>query len=299
MDFPAPLPVPEIEITEPLLSRAGVRLLVRREDLNHPEISGNKYWKLKYNLQEAAKRGFSTILTFGGAYSNHIAATAAACKLCGFKSIGIIRGEDADPENPTLATARKNGMLMQKVSRAAYRLKTTEAFADSLCREFGDFYMVPEGGTNGLAIAGAKEMVLGINSAFDYLCLPVGTGGTIAGCIQALEGRKHVLGFAALKGDFLAGEVKQLHEIWKLPLYNNWHIEGGYHCGGYGKVTLELTGFMAQFERAHGVPLDHVYTGKMMLGIYKMIEKGFFSKGTTVLALHTGGLQGRKMTHLR
>lgn len=295
MDFPTPLTVPEIEIKEPILDKAGVQLVIRREDQNHPQISGNKFWKLKYNLIEAAERGYSTILTFGGAFSNHIAATAAACKLCGFHSIGIIRGEDADLNNPTLATAQQNGMLIRRVSRADYRLKITDSFITHLSSQFGNFYLIPEGGTNLLAIKGAEEMTSQIRTGFDYLCLPVGTGGTVTGCIQALRGQKDILGFSALKGSFMATEVSDLHDRWQLKPYDNWRILNEYHCGGYGKVTPELINFIRQFEKLHSVPLDQVYMGKMMLGLYKTIQQGVFNRGETIMALHTGGLQGRKI----
>ena len=293
MNFPAPLPVPEIEINDPVLDKAGMRLTIRREDLNHPEFPGNKFWKLKYNLLEANKAGHTTILTFGGAYSNHIAATAAACKINGFKSIGIIRGEDADLTNPTLSLARKNGMFIHPISRSDYRLKSANEFLQALKRRFGDCYIIPEGGTNRLAIEGIKEMVKFFRTRFNILALPVGTGGTIAGCIQALQGESSVMGFSVLKGSFLTGDVEGLLEKQGLPQHQNWRIVNDYHCGGYGKVSTELMSFIRWFEKQHGIPLDQVYTGKMMFGLYDLIQKGFFSRGNSLMALHTGGLQGR------
>ena len=295
MNFPSPLPVPEIEINDHILDKAGLGLTIRREDLNHPELPGNKFWKLKYNLLEARKAGHTTILTFGGAFSNHIAATAAACKIGGFKSIGIIRGGDADLTNPTLSLARKNGMLIHRISRSTYRRKSSDEFLLELKNQFDKFYLIPEGGTNQLAIAGVKEMVRSFRTQFDILALPVGTGGTIAGCIQVLDGKAEILGFSVLKGSFLTGDVERLLEQQGAPRYQNWRIMNDYHCGGYGKVSSELMSFIRWFEEQHAIPLDQVYTGKMMFGLYDLIQNGFFSRGSRLIAIHTGGLQGRKI----
>lgn len=292
MYFPPPLPVPEIEISDPVLDKAEVRLTIRREDLNHPALPGNKFWKLKYNLLEAHKAGHTAILTFGGAFSNHIAATAAACKMGGFKSIGIIRGEDADITNPTLSLARKNGMLIHRINRSTYRDKHSAGFLLELKSRFGNFFVIPEGGTNLSAIAGVKEMVTSFRTRFDFLALPVGTGGTIVGCSQALKGESSILGFAALKGDFLEDEIRSLHNRLGLLAYSNWSVVNDYHFGGYGKTTAELLSFIKDFKASQKIPLDQVYTGKMVFGLFKMIEEGRFEKGSVIMAIHTGGLQG-------
>lgn len=286
---------PIIELKSALLVKSGLRILVKREDLNHVYASGNKWWKLKYNLEEATRTRRDALLTFGGAYSNHIYATAAAAKELGLKSIGIIRGEEVLPLNPTLAFAESCGMKLHFISREDYRHKTEEAFIQNLHNQFGDFYLIPEGGTNELAVKGVAEFgTILINELdFDYICLPVGTGGTMAGLVRGMNGRKNVLGFSVLKGGgFLNDEVKS----WAGNSFDNWSIVEDYHFGGYGKTTKELIDFIAEMENLHQLPLDQVYTAKMMFGIFDLVQKGFFKKGSTILALHTGGLQGRSFT---
>lgn len=286
-------PTPTIELKDSQLVRFGVRLLVKCEYLNHPFISGNKWWKLKYNLEDAVRLRHDTLLTFGGAYSNHIYATAAAARELGFKSIGIIRGEETRPMNHTLAFAESCGMKLQYVSREEYRNKTDEVFIQNLHNEFGDFYLIPEGGTNELAVRGVTEFGSGlINEAeFDYICLPVGTGGTMAGIVRGTNGSKNILGFSVLKGGgFLKEEVNR----WVGDSIDNWSIVEDYHFGGYAKTTSELINFMNNFEKQHQLPVDQVYTAKMMFGVSDLVQKGFFKRGSTILALHTGGLQGKK-----
>ena len=284
------LPTPIVELQSPLIQQAEIKLLIKREDQNHPFVSGNKWWKLKYNLETALKAGHDTLLTFGGAYSNHIYATAAAAHELGLKFIGIIRGEETLPLNSTLSFAKECGMELHYVSRGAYRHKTEPSFHTQLHGQFGDFYLIPEGGTNELAVKGCEEFARQlINEVdFDYLCLPVGTGGTIAGMIDGMNESKKIMGFPALKGaNFLEDEIRQYTSK------KNWQLVYDYHFGGYAKVTKELTEFMDQFEKQFNVPLDPTYTSKMMFGIMDLIKKNFFEAGSTILAVHTGGLQGR------
>lgn len=285
-------PTPIIELKSAVLAESGVRILIKREDLNHVYASGNKWWKLKYNLEEATRIGHDTILTFGGAYSNHIYATAAAAKEIGLKSIGIIRGEEVNALNHTLAFAQSCGMNLHFISREEYRNKTTDDFIQQLQNKFGDFYLIPEGGTNGLAVKGVAEFGTAlINEVdFDYFCLPVGTGGTMSGLVRGMNGSKNILGFSVLKGGrFLNHEVKK----WVGSSFDNWSIVEDYHFGGYAKTTDELIKFISEFEKQHQLPLDQVYSAKMMFGILDLIQKGYFKRGSTILALHTGGLQGR------
>jgi 1-aminocyclopropane-1-carboxylate deaminase len=285
-------PTPIVEIEEALFGRSGVRFLVKCEYQNHPFISGNKWWKLKYNLEESIRTRFDTLLTFGGAYSNHIYATAAAARELGLKSIGIIRGEQVRPLNQTLAFAESCGMKLHFVSREDYRLKTEGTFIKKLHHQFGAFYIIPEGGTNELAVKGVAEFgATLINEIdFDYLCLPIGTGGTMAGLVRGMNGRKNILGFSVLKGGgFLNDDIRK----WTNYSFENWSIVEDYHFGGYAKTPNELMKFMSEFEKQHQLPLDQVYTAKMMFGIMDLVQKGFFKKGSTILALHTGGLQGR------
>lgn len=267
----------------------GVELFVKREDNIHPFVSGNKYRKLKYNLIEAEKSGFKTLLTFGGAYSNHIAALASAGKALGFNSIGIIRGEELESKienNVTLSFAKKNGMQFKFVTREAYRNKTTKSFINDLKEEFGDFYLVPEGGTNALAIKGCEEILSDEDFSFDYICTAVGTGGTISGLINCSEPSQQVLGFPALKGDFLQQDIS------KFVSKTNWKLITDYHFGGYAKINAALVSFINDFKTDYKIPLDPIYTGKMMFGVFDLIDKGFFTKGSKILAIHTGGLQG-------
>ncbi|WP_445734927.1 1-aminocyclopropane-1-carboxylate deaminase/D-cysteine desulfhydrase [Mariniflexile sp.] len=267
----------------------GIELFVKREDKIHPFISGNKYRKLKYNLLEANKLGFKTVLTFGGAYSNHIAAVASAGQISGFKTIGIIRGnelKDSTNHNPTLSFAQQCGMQLKFVSREDYRDKTSTEFIEKLQAEFGDFYLIPEGGTNNLAIKGCEEILNADDKNFEYICCAVGTGGTISGLINCSKPSQQVLGFPALKGGFLQ------EDITKFATKNNWKLIADYHFGGYAKINTELVAFINQFKKDNNIPLDPIYTGKMMFGIFDLIEKGYFLKGTKILAIHTGGLQG-------
>lgn len=280
------------EIHDPILDKAEVRLLIKREDLNHPYVSGNKWWKLKYNLEEARRLNKQTILTFGGAYSNHIFATAAAAHELQFKSIGIIRGEETFPLNHTLAFAKGMGMQLHYVSRDQYRRKNQTEFIDQLKQQFNDVYLIPEGGTNELAVKGITEFSQTLGNDFDYLCCSVGTGGTLAGVIKGISNKK-ILGFSSLKGgDFLKSDVKQIVSATKS---SEWEIITDYHFGGYGKTTPALEEFTLDFERKNSVPLDPVYTAKMMAGIFDLASKSFFKKGSTLLALHSGGLQGKSI----
>lgn len=290
------------EIKNSLLDKAGVSLLIKREDMNHPFVSGNKWWKLKYNLEAAIKLEHKTLLTFGGAYSNHIYATAAAAYELGLKSIGIIRGEDVLPLNHTLKFAKEHGMDLHYVSREVYRTKTSSSFIENLHHQFGNFYLIPEGGTNKLAVHGCAEWgqtLLPIE--FDTLIFAVGTGGTMAGLIQSLGAQKQIIGVSTLKGDFLKNEVdtllvEQNPEVItkkKLSTLNrNWSVLTSYHHGGYGKTTEELMHFIETMKQNHNLPLDPVYTGKLLWAVMEEVKKGSFNRGSIILALHTGGMQG-------
>lgn len=262
---------------------------IKREDLIHPDISGNKYRKLKYNLIEAKNKNYDTLLTFGGAFSNHIAATAAVGNELGFKTIGIIRGDELKNkvnENPTLAFAKAIGMELYFVTREDYRIKDTPSFLSELKEKFGAFYLLPEGGTNALAVKGCQEILSTKDSIFDVICVSVGTGGTLAGIVNSSLPHQTVIGFSALKGDFLN------HEIKKWTRKTNWQITDKYAFGGYAKIDSVLIEFINTFKKETGIPLDPIYTGKMMYGIFRMIEEGKISKKSRILAIHTGGLQG-------
>lgn len=282
---------PELSINQSinLDLKFKVQLDVKREDLIHPMISGNKFRKLKYNLEEAKTQHINTLLTFGGAYSNHIAAVSAAGKAFGFNTIGIIRGEeliDKIDENPTLKFAEESGMHLKFVTREAYRNKTSQPFIDELKAEFGNFYLLPEGGTNVLAIKGCEEILTEQDKNYDYICCSVGTGGTVSGLINCSKPSQQILGFSALKGDFLKEDIsKFVHK-------RNWQLFMDYHFGGYAKINKELISFINEFKSNNHIPLDPIYTGKMMFGIFDLIHKGFFPNDSKILAIHTGGLQG-------
>jgi len=277
------------EIIWPGLAEKNIRLYLKREDLLHPWVSGNKFRKLKYNIEEAQIKGATTLLTFGGAFSNHISATAYAGYKHGLKTIGVIRGEELEgnwSDNPTLKQAYDHGMRFHFISRSRYREKDSLEFIASLESHLGPFYMVPEGGTNTLAVKGCTEILNPIDTGFDFVCTAVGTGGTIAGLSQGASPNQEVLGFPALKGDFLKQEIKALTPR------DNWALVTDYHFGGYAKMSKELVGFINDFKQVTGIPLDPVYTGKMMFGILDMISAARFSEGSRILAIHTGGLQG-------
>jgi 1-aminocyclopropane-1-carboxylate deaminase len=270
-------------------TRFGVELVLKREDAIHDFISGNKYRKLKYNLIEAQNQNQQTLTTFGGAFSNHIAAVASAGKEFGFNTIGIIRGEELAlkiSENSTLSFANDCGMQFKFVSREAYRNNTTEEFVNALKNEFGNFYLIPEGGTNDLAIKGCEEILTDDDVMFNSICCSVGTGGTIAGLINGSKANQKILGFPALKGDFLQKDIS------KFATKYNWELNTDYHFGGYAKINNELVEFINRFKLDYSIQLDPVYTGKMMYGIFDLIEKNYFPKGHKILAVHTGGLQG-------
>jgi len=291
------------EIKDDLITAKGLRLFIKREDVIHPFISGNKWRKLKYNLEEAKRLGHTKLLTFGGAYSNHIYAVAAAANEAGFDSIGIIRGEELEkkPLNQTLTFAKDQGMLLHFVDRASYREKKDSRFLNQLEDQFGNFYLIPEGGTNELAIKGTAEILNDTTDTFDYVTSSVGTGGTISGIITAAKPHQQVIGFSALKGEFLIEEVNKLLKNYgdlsgHQPLEKTaaWRLETTYHCGGYAKTPAYLMEFIAAFEQKHHTLLDPIYTGKMMYGLYDLIAKGAFKSNSSILAIHTGGLQGRK-----
>ncbi len=302
-------PLPLYSVNAPLqpiqdisTEAAGVKVYLKREDLIHPQISGNKWRKLLYNLLQAAGEGKDTLLTFGGAYSNHIYAVAAAGNYYGFNTIGIIRGEAYEPLNNTLTFARHCGMTLHYVDRTTYRQKQEPSFIAYLQNQFGIFFSIPEGGSNALAVKGCAEIVQDIPIDVDYICCACGTGGTIAGLIASAP-YTQVIGFSALKGgEFLYKDVEELLHAYsqidnaaeKFYLHaSNWQINLDYHFGGYAKINPDLIEFIQWFEQMHGVYIEQVYTGKMLYGLYDLLQKGYFEKGSTIVALHTGGLQGR------
>lgn len=278
------LSIPIIQI--PL--QKNIQLFLKREDLIHPQISGNKYWKLFYNinsyLDQNPENAF--IITFGGAFSNHIAATAALGKKYNLKTLGIIRGEELQgkwEENTTLKLAHHNGMDFRFVTREEYRDKDT--LTQILEKEFPDALIIPEGGTNEHAVEGIRFMLNEETKSFDYLCTAVGTGGTIAGISKFAEENEKVLGFKVVDDQSLYDKVLKLSDK------NNFELVEA-HDGKYGKITNENIRFINDFKDKFGIQLDPIYTGKMLRKLFEMIEENYFPEGSKILAFHTGGLQG-------
>jgi 1-aminocyclopropane-1-carboxylate deaminase len=280
-----------------LFNDLKLNFFVYRLDLAHLPIGGNKYFKLKYNLEQAKLLNFNTLLTFGGAYSNHIYAMAIAGKEFGFQTIGIIRGEETLPLNPTLAFAQNCGMKLHYLDRNTYRQKDNDLIINDLKEKFGDFYLIPEGGTNLWAVKGASEISQEIPLDFDYICTPCGTGGTLAGLVAGLKPSQTALGFSVLKAeDFLNEDVESLLADYQMltnqTIENkNYQILIDYHFGGYAKKTPILENFIQDFQNTYQIPLEWIYSGKMFYGIFTLIEQGFFPKGSSIVALHTGGVR--------
>jgi 1-aminocyclopropane-1-carboxylate deaminase len=283
------LPSPVEELHDALFAARGIRLYLKRDDLIHPEIPGNKWRKLKHNLTAAAALGQDTLLTFGGAYSNHIRATAAAGHYFGFSTIGVIRGEEHAPLNPSLAYAVSRGMQLAYLDRATYRRKTDAKVIEGLHDRFGDFYLLPEGGSNELAAHGCAEIPLEIDVDFDVICCPCGTGGTLAGITAGLRPGQRAIGFSALKGgQFLEAKVDELQRRVIGLASDNWTIECGFHFGGFARKTPELEAFIDAFKQRHGLALDWVYVAKMMYGVFTLVESGAFKPGTSIVVVVTG-----------
>lgn len=275
------------------IERAAVRLYIKRDDLIHPTVSGNKWRKLKYNLLEAKTNGEKAVLTFGGAYSNHLYATAAAGNALGLKTIGIVRGLEPETRgNATLQFCREQGMVLHFITREEYRQRNSGDYLKRVSEQFGNPYLIPEGGTTALALKGVAEMVYEVRDQLDtmpdFFATAAGTGGTAAGILST---GVDALAFSALKGgDFLAEDIQQLLHECQQP--GNLTLLTDYHFGGYAKWNDELLAFMQDFRAEFAIRLEQVYTAKMFYGLFDLIKKGYFKAGTMIVAVHTGGLQG-------
>lgn len=281
-----------IRVNSPVLQDAQVALWVQREDAIHERLAGNKWRKLKYNVLDALKAKKTRLVTFGGAYSNHIAATAEAGAIFGLSTIGIIRGE-RDLSNPTLQKAASLGMQLQYVSRAAYRDKNQ--LIQELQLESTDSMIIPEGGTNLRALPGCAEIVRSspLAQQVDYWCVACGTGGTAAGMITALDAKQKLIGFSVLKGNWMEAEIQKCLSLQgDAKKRHKWSVNNEYHFGGYAKFDQRLIDFMNNFKKNQDIPLDPIYTGKLLFGIYDLVAKGYFKPGARIVAIHTGGLQG-------
>ncbi len=287
-----PSTIPIQSLNHPLLASKNIKLAIMRLDLVHPGVSGNKFFKLKYNLEKARKEGKDTLLTFGGAFSNHIFATAEAAKAEGLRSIGIIRGERTESLNPTLSHAESLGMKLHFVDRETYRMKAEASFINQLKDLFGDFYLIPEGGTNKLAIRGTQEIIGENESQFSHFVVSIGTGGTFVGLAASISPNQKLIGFSSLKGEFIHSEIEKLLSDQPMLSEGRYEVNSEYHFGGYGKYKQDLIEFIREFYQNFGIVLDPIYTGKMAFGTWDLIKKDFFEPESKILMIHTGGLQG-------
>jgi 1-aminocyclopropane-1-carboxylate deaminase len=281
-------------IKEDFLQENNIELSILRLDLLHPEISGNKWFKLKYNIEKAMHYGQNTLLSFGGAFSNHLHAMAFASKINNLNSIGIIRGEKPSILSNTLQDCVSLGMRLEFITRDDYKQKDKSFFIKKLKEKFGDFYLIPEGGNNRLGIKGCSEIPSFISEKYDTICLPIGSSATMAGVLVGSQSHQKIIGFSALKGaEYLQDEI--INSLLNFELFNtNYSINHEYHFGGFAKHKPELIQFMKQFKAKHNIELDFIYTAKMMFGIYNLIKNGVIKKDSCIIAIHTGGLQGNR-----
>tara|TARA_B110000263_G_scaffold243246_1_gene249731 strand:- start:7806 stop:8774 length:969 start_codon:yes stop_codon:yes gene_type:complete len=274
------------QIFNSLYKDTNIKVFIKRLDLIESDISGNKYFKLKYNIKEVISKGYNKIVTFGGAFSNHILASSIIAKNNNLLSIGIIRGEAHHPLNATLKKATLNGMKLIYISRSEYKLKESKKFTENIYDLYGDCYIIPEGGTNDLAIKGTGDIITD-HDDYDYICCPVGTGGTIAGIINTSNSNQRVLGFPAIKGfDTLNDNIN----LWSNK--DNWTLIDKYNFGGYARFNNDLIDFIKDFYLNHNIPLDLIYTSKMIYGVNDLIRNNRINSNSSVLLIHTGGLQG-------
>lgn len=276
-----------------------VEISVLRLDSFHTELSGNKYFKLKQNIQSAINQGIDHLVSFGGAFSNHIHALALAGRHYGLRTTAIIRGEASVPLNPTLLDASNAGMELVFVSREEYRSRDNPEYLSAIQRKYGPCLLIPEGGSNLPGMLGCSEIVQHIHhhigTDYDYLCLACGTGATMAGLLAAIPEGKHVIGIPVLKGaELFESQLHTLLQQLEVDESQAWHIEADYHCGGYARVTPALVRFVESFESRHAIKLDHIYTGKCFMGLFDLLEKQKLPSGSRIVLIHTGGLQGER-----
>lgn len=286
------LPTPLQPVSDPRFEARDVRLLLKRDDRIHPDLPGNKYRKLALNLERARAAGHRTLLTFGGAYSNHLRATAAAGRLLGFATVGVVRGDElADrPLNPSLAQCAADGMRLHFTDRSTYRQKADPAVLAALQRRTAteDAYVIPEGGSNSLAVQGCTALGAELRDRTDVAAVACGTGGTLAGLAAGLAPGQRALGIPVLKGGFLGPEIAGLQRAAFGAPGTNWTLDERFHCGGYARTTGELTAFADDFEQRHGLPVERVYVAKLLYALTALSEEGAFAPGTTVTAVVTG-----------
>jgi 1-aminocyclopropane-1-carboxylate deaminase len=278
----------------PELRRHGLAIDVLRLDKIHPVISGNKWFKLKEHLQIACAGNFRRIVTFGGAWSNHIVATAYAARSAGFGATGIIRGEEHAYSSDALQAAAGYGMNLQFISRKEYGRRDEPDFLERLAADFPDAYIIPEGGAGHPGIKGSGEIGQWIEmSRYSHIVCAIGTGTMFLGLASASLPGQNTIGIPVLKGlrNFLSGCEKWLPDPAKLARCS---IRDDYHFGGYARKSEALLDFMRRFHTNTGIPTDFVYTGKLCYAALDMVDKGFFPRGSQILLIHSGGLQGNR-----
>ncbi len=280
---------PLFRLNDTFFEQNELEFWVKRDDLIHSVVSGNKWRKLNLHLEDALSNNKTTIITFGGAFSNHIYATSYVCNAYGFKSFGFIRGDAHETLNSTLDFAQKHGMEIFYVSRDEYRDKNL--LYSKTKNIFPNAYLIPEGGSSVLGILGCKAITEEILIDFDYIGLACGTGTTLAGISQGLKPEQKALGFSVLKGSFIKSEIENNMKKYNLENKNNFTIFDDYHFGGYAKSTPELIKFCESFFEKFNFEIEPIYTGKMFFGLFDQIKKGYFAKGSKIIALHTGGLR--------
>lgn len=286
------LPSPVTQLHSPLLSEKKVQLFIKRDEFIHPVLQGNKWRKLKYNLLEANIQKQKTLLSFGGAYSNHLHALAFAGQHFGFNTIGIIRGEEPAKPNPCLQDMENWGMQLEYIKRIDYKQKTTDEFIHNLRKKFGDFYLIPEGGNNPQGIKGCAELLDELEQNYDVICSEVGSGTMFSSLItHNKELSTRFLGFVIMKNKQIESDIREQTSI-QNNIATAWSLIHNYHFGGFAKANAELHQFISDFKMRFNIQLEPVYSGKMLYGIFDLIKKDHFKPGTKILAIHGGGLQG-------
>jgi 1-aminocyclopropane-1-carboxylate deaminase len=276
-----------------LLLEKNVTMEVLRLDRIHPVISGNKWFKLRYQIQEALQQQKKGILTFGGAWSNHLVATALACQQAGLASIGIIRGEQPAELSATLQEVQEYSMQLQFIARSVY--SDEAAIIPALQEKYPDYYIVPQGGQSHLGVLGAAEIVqLTQIKSYSHVSCATGTGTMLAGLVHAALPHQQVIGICSLKMPATANN--SLNTFVKPYAANGKHytIFYDYHFGGYARKTSELISFMNTIYQKHDLPTDFVYTGKLLFGLMQLVQTNYFQPGSRILVIHSGGLQGNR-----
>lgn len=286
---PFSLPSPLEKILHPLFASKKVEVYIKRDDLIHPIVSGNKWRKLKYNFEAFRSSAKSGIITLGGAYSNHLVASAEACWQQDIPLLAIVRGEQVS--NDSLDFCRAKGMRIEFISRSDYRTIRENGLPREMLEKYPDFHFIPEGGSNLEGIRGCQEILSEVKEHFDLVFCPVGSGTTLCGLISGPKGAG-IVGVSSLNGGFMEKEIAHMLSKYNLAQVNPWSVSSDFHFGGFAKVTQDLVDFTRSFKEVSGIQLDYIYSAKMVYGLCEMLRSGEIPQGTKLLLIHTGGLQG-------